>query len=985
MLTETANNNLRIASLNIDRGLFDKEERLINTLEEHELDICAVSEVDIKDFDETKPFSIEGFNTYFPLQRPGTNTKRILCFTKSNIEVKLRDDLMSSLLSNIWLEIQGKGHKIIICVMYREFNDLTGNGTMSESEQIERLQVLHTQVEKASKEGLLLILGDMNINLDKMEEEKYYQEKQAKEYQTMIGENGLDVIHFGKTWKRPNREETAIDHALTNKPESIKDYQKIEIAYSDHDLIYVDLNVKVTKLEDISTITRDYRKVRSNQRNFLNQLKKIKWESLKDMSNVEDMVQFWTSELNKCLDITAPWKKRKNKKKKFRLPMEVQNEIKKQKELQKKHLNNVENGKSDATLERIFKKQRNFTNSLIKKAVREKAGRNISNESTMKQVWDGINDIIRPERNAKNILKIETENGIIEDPLQVAEKFNMFFKEKIEKLEANINKNPNIDPLSELKKKLKHSKLKFSLRTVKEKEVLKIMKALKGKRSYGLDGITSEILKIGAEVLVIPLTWIINTSITTGIFPEEWKISKIIPLFKKGNRRTTKNYRPVALLSVAGMILEKIIAMQIEEFFERNNLFGSFQFGFRKDKSTVSELLTLFDTLLDAKQNKKEILLIMYDLSSAFDLADHKILISKLKVYGFDSKALKLVESYLKNRKQFVTVAGKMSKTIDINTGVPQGSRLSPLLFICLMADLDLWTKESMITNFADDTQSVIIKDGKDEAVETAKKEANSVIDFFENNNFVNNSDKAAVLYNSGGKGKSITIDGIGGETIASTDSEKLLGLHINSSFEWSTHIEELMIELKKRMGLLKRIKRRVPKDKLIIIAEAIFNSKIRYGIAAYLIPIFEREDVKMGKLSPHAKELQVVQNSMVRVILGLKQANHVNMKEQRVKIKMLSVNQMAVYHTVMEAYNITNKNASDQLQKKLNMHEGKHSERSAANNDLYVPEKPRKKCTGFSYIGPKLYNMVPKSVKDAKTTDDFKSKLKGWIWENIH
>ena len=55
------------------------------------------------------------------------------------------------------------------------------------------------------------------------------------------------------------------------------------------------------------------------------------------------------------------------------------------------------------------------------------------------------------------------------------------------------------------------------------------------------------------------------------------------------------------------------------------------------------------------------------------------------------------------------------------------------------------------------------------------------------------------------------------------------------------------------------------------------------------------------------------------------------------------------------------------------------------ANNDLYVPEKPRKKCTGFSYIGPKLYNMVPKSVKDAKTTDDFKNKLKGWIWENIH
>ena len=123
----------------------------------------------------------------------------------------------------------------------------------------------------------------------------------------------------------------------------------------------------------------------------------------------------------------------------------------------------------------------------------------------------------------------------------------------------------------------------------------------------------------------------------------------------------------------------------------------------------------------------------------------------------------------------------------------------------------------------------------------------------------------------------------------------------------------------------------------------------------------------------------------MVRVILGLNRANHVNMKEQRDKIKMLSVNQMAVYHTVMEAYNIITKNASDQLTKKLKMHKGKHSERCAAINALFVPETPRKKCKDFSYFGPKLYNMVPKYIKEAKKTDDFKIKLKEWIWEKIH
>ena len=986
---ENVNNSLRIASLNIDRGLFNKEERLINTIEELELDIFGVSEVDIKDFDEKKPFSLEGFNTFFPLQRPGTNTKRILCFTKANIEVKQRDNLMSSLLSNIWLEIQGKGHKILICVIYREFNDLTGNGKMSESDEIERLQVLHSKIKKASQEGLVLIMGDMNIDLDKMEEENYYQAKQANEYQSIIGENGLDVIHFGKTYlHRVNREESALDHALTNKLESIKDHKKIEINYSDHDLIYVDLNVKVAKLKDINATTRDYRKLRSNKNFFLNLLKNINWEVLKDLSNVNEMEKFWTQEINRCLDITAPWKKRRNKKKKHRLPSEVQNAIKKQNDLQKEHQNNVKNGTPDEILEREFKKHRNYTNNLIKKAVREKAGRNISNESTVKQVWEGINDIIKPERNTKNFLKIETIEGTVEDPLQVAEEFVTFFKEKIEKLEANIKKNPDIDPLSELKEKMKNSNLKFSLKTVKEKDVLKLLKALKGKKSYGLDGITSEILKIGAEVLVVPLTWIINTSITTGEFPEEWKIAKIIPLFKKGNRKMMKNYRPVSLLSVAGMILEKIIAIQIEEFFEKNNLFGSFLFGFRKDKNTVSELLTLFDILLDAKQDKKEILLIMYDLSSAFDLADHKILSAKLKIYGFETNALKWVESYLKNRKQLVTVAGKMSKTTDINTGVPQGSRLSPLLFLCLMADLDLSAKDSMITNFADDTQSVIIKDGKDEAVDTAKREANSVIEFFENNNFVNNADKAAVLYNSGGQGKSITIEGIGGETIASIEpekSEKLLGLHINSNFNWNSHIKELVTVLKKRIGLLKRMKKRVPKDKLVIIAEAIFNSKIRYGLAVYLKPTFDKEEVKTEKLSAHTKELQVVQNSMIRVIRGLKQADHINMKKVRKQINMLSVNQMSVYHTVMEAFNITNRTASEQLQNKLIKHEGRHSERSVANNELYVPKEPRINCTGFSYLGPKLYNMLTTDIKSAKSIEDFKNKLMGWIWKNIH
>ena len=99
----------------------------------------------------------------------------------------------------------------------------------------------------------------------------------------------------------------------------------------------------------------------------------------------------------------------------------------------------------------------------------------------------------------------------------------------------------------------------------------------------------------------------------------------------------------------------------------------------------------------------------------------------------------------------------------------------------------------------------------------------------------------------------------------------------------------------------------------------------------------------------------------------------------------MLSVNQMSVYHTAMEAYNITYRTATEQLQRKLIGHEGRHSQRSAANNELYVPKEPRIQSTGFSYLGPKLYNMLTADIKNAKSIDDFKTKLMEWIWKNIH
>ena len=248
--------SLRVANLNIDRGLIKKEDLLKYTIQEYNIDIIGVSEVDLIDFDEKKPFKIEGFNTFFPLKRPGSNKKRHLCFVKEDLEVTQRSDLMSNSISNVWLEMNTKSQKILICTMYREWNNLDGNGPLNTNQHSENILTLKAQIESAIKEGLVIVIGDMNIDIKKWDLPGI--SKTAEEYQLMIGECGLQMLDFGITWNRIIEsvlKESAIDHALTNKPEAVKDHFKVKFHRSDHDLICVDVNFNVQKTVSYTHLT----------------------------------------------------------------------------------------------------------------------------------------------------------------------------------------------------------------------------------------------------------------------------------------------------------------------------------------------------------------------------------------------------------------------------------------------------------------------------------------------------------------------------------------------------------------------------------------------------------------------------------------------------------------------------------------------------------------------------------------------------------
>ena len=260
----------------------------------------------------------------------------------------------------------------------------------------------------------------------------------------------------------------------------------------------------------------------------------------------------------------------------------------------------------------------------------------------------------------------------------------------------------------------------------------------------------------------------------------------------------------------------------------------------------------------------------MYDLSAAFDTVQVSIILAKLKLYGFCERTMRWIESYLTGRRQAVNMAGNASSFVDMTIGTPQGSRLSPLLFTIIMADLNLWTNKSSLSNFADDTQSIIIANNKDELEEVTRQESDAVLDFFSGVNLINNADKACLLHNSRGQGAHIEMENIGGEKVESKDSEKLLGLQVSAKLDWKVHLDKLAITLRQRLGLLRRIKYKVPNDKLQIIAEAIFTSKIRYGLPVYYRPRITEEDPSCKRQDT----MQVLQNDMLRLVAGYKRSD---------------------------------------------------------------------------------------------------------------
>ena len=236
--------------------------------------------------------------------------------------------------------------------------------------------------------------------------------------------------------------------------------------------------------------------------------------------------------------------------------------------------------------------------------------------------------------------------------------------------------------------------------------VKEAMKRMKVSSAPGPDGIIAYIFHTFADELCDPISQIWRRSLDTSLMPEGPITATITPIFKDGDRSDAANYRPVSLTNHLTKVFERVMRKQLVHHLESQNLMNITQHGFREGRSTLSQLLSYYDSILSMLEENHQVHSVYLDFSKAFDKVDHKILLTKVEGMGIQGKILKWLHTFLTTRTQRVKVGNQLSDEVKVRSGVPQGSVLGPLLFLIYMIDIGEDVKNSLLGSFADDTRA---------------------------------------------------------------------------------------------------------------------------------------------------------------------------------------------------------------------------------------------------------------------------------------
>ena len=331
-------------------------------------------------------------------------------------------------------------------------------------------------------------------------------------------------------------------------------------------------------------------------------------------------------------------------------------------------------------------------------------------------------------------------------------------------------------------------------------KVLEHLWKLKASSSPGPDGIHPRILKSCALILALPLSIIFAKSLEEGIVPASWKIARVVPIFKGGSKSTPLNYRPVSMTASPCKVMERLLAEHIIKYLEDNHILRDGQFGFRQGHSVEDQLLLMYGEVVERVDAGGIVDVVYIDLSRAFEVVNHGLLLRKLRALGFSEELLKWIESFLVGRSLFVAVGSRESEVKPVRSGVPQGSVLGPLLFLIYVNSLS----DGLVSKwfaYADDYK--LYCSNLRGACDTLQSDLNTFSVRASSHNLQLNPNKC-VFIRFGSSSTEVSYR-LNGRQLTKVDSHRDLGVVVDSSLRFHLHIGGLV---KKANGLANQLLR---------------------------------------------------------------------------------------------------------------------------------------------------------------------------------
>jgi hypothetical protein len=555
-----------------------------------------------------------------------------------------------------------------------------------------------------------------------------------------------------------------------------------------------------------------------------------------------------------------------------------------------------------------------------------------------------------------------------ESPLNLAQQFNKFFIDKVDRIHAAMQL--SVPPANS--SSVSATDILSTFRLFSESELKRII-AKSPTKSDVMDPLPTWLLKQHLPVFLPLLTALVNFSLSCEM-PRAYKHALVRPLLKKRNMDTNElnSFRPVCGLPFISKLIERCVADRVVSHLDAVAGFDSYQSGYRSNHSCESAVTYVLDNVFSAADDRQITVLTLLDLSSAFDTVNHDILLTKLSLVGVKDSALQWISLYLSSRSQSVIIGSTTSPSLPLRTGVPQGSVLGPLLFtVYLFGIAEIFEKYSIkYVIYADDIQ-LIVTARVCELCSALQNLANCIGEvktwLLSHKLLLNESKTEIILLGSRQLLSKCALPSfsLGGAEISFSPCVRDLGVFIDKFLTFDRHISKVSSVAFSHLHVIGRIRRSLSSVQAHMLVQSLVISRINYCSTIY-----------NGLTNKQLQRLQRIQNAAMRIVTRRKKSQSV--KEDMEKYNWLGISDLVPYRTASFIFSIQTSGKPVYLRSLLRDYVPKRYLRSG---DQSLLEIPRTETTigsrAFRSYGPKLWNSLSSFVKNSPSLSQFKSRLR--------